>query len=75
MLTIDQIPHSRVNQKGSLITGLYAESHGIVANDFWDPKIEKEFIYTHAGKSWDSYWWGGEPVSDCYGATIQPFNS
>jgi predicted AlkP superfamily pyrophosphatase or phosphodiesterase len=44
-------------------TGLYAESHGIMANDFWDPSDETEFVYTDNSKSWLSKWWLGEPVS------------
>lgn len=43
-------------------TGLYPSSHGIVANDFWDPALQKEFVYTDSAKSWGPEWWGGEPV-------------
>lgn len=46
----------------TLLTGLYPSAHGIVANDFYDPAIEKEFVYTEPSKSWDSDWWSGEPV-------------
>ncbi|GAA5823294.1 hypothetical protein JCM11251_007556 [Rhodosporidiobolus azoricus] len=46
----------------SILTGLYPSSHGIVANDFWDPKLQKEFVYTEPGKSWEGEWWGGEPI-------------
>lgn len=44
-------------------TGLYPSSHGIVANDFYDPALDKEFVYTEPSKSWAPEWWGGEPVS------------
>jgi hypothetical protein len=43
-------------------TGLLPSSHGIVANDFWDPVQQKEFAYHEPAKSWGSEWWGGEPV-------------
>ncbi|XAO23591.1 hypothetical protein I312_102371 [Cryptococcus bacillisporus CA1280] len=52
----------------SLMTGLYPSSHGIVANDFWDPLFDGEqnkgaqFVYTEESKSWDSRWWWGEPI-------------
>ncbi|BGP34102.1 hypothetical protein JCM10296v2_005917 [Rhodotorula toruloides] len=46
----------------TLLTGLYPSSHGIVANDFYDPELGKEFVYTEPGKSWGSEWWGGEPI-------------
>jgi len=41
----------------SLVTGLYAESHGIVANEFYDPVYNDTFImYTHMD---DIKWWNG----------------
>ncbi|SCZ89552.1 BZ3500_MvSof-1268-A1-R1_Chr1-1g01253 [Microbotryum saponariae] len=46
----------------SLITGLYPSSHGIIANDFWDPNLGKEFVYTKPEQSWGPEWWGGEPI-------------
>lgn len=46
----------------SLMTGLYPESHGIVANDFWDPVHGRHFVYTKQEQSWDADWWWGEPM-------------
>ncbi|KAK8865583.1 hypothetical protein IAR55_000727 [Kwoniella newhampshirensis] len=51
----------------ALMTGLYPESHGIIANDFWDPQAFGEgkgghFKYTDSEKSWHSEWWWGEPI-------------
>ena len=46
----------------SMITGLYPSSHGIVANMFFDPKLNKDFNYKIPEKSWDPKWWGGQPV-------------
>ncbi|KAI0771197.1 Phosphodiest-domain-containing protein [Trametes elegans] len=46
----------------ALMTGLYAESHGIVANNFWDPETGREFHYNRVDASWNSSWWYGEPM-------------
>lgn len=46
----------------SLMTGLYAESHGIVANNFWDPASQTEFHYDRVESCWNASWWYGEPV-------------
>ena len=36
--------------------------HGIIANDFWDPRDDTEFKYTDSSKSWQTKWWSGEPM-------------
>ncbi|KAI1794902.1 Phosphodiest-domain-containing protein [Ganoderma leucocontextum] len=46
----------------ALMTGLYAESHGIVANNFWDPATHREFHYNRIESAWVSEWWYGEPM-------------
>ncbi|KAI9482860.1 MAG: alkaline-phosphatase-like protein [Benjaminiella poitrasii] len=46
----------------SLVTGLYPESHGIVGNYFYDAHLNDSFYYKSPDKSWDSKWWGGEPI-------------
>ncbi|KIM54455.1 hypothetical protein SCLCIDRAFT_31067 [Scleroderma citrinum Foug A] len=51
----------------ALMTGLYAESHGIIANlmvrkTFWDPASETMFLYNRPESSWNSTWWLGEPM-------------
>jgi len=46
----------------ALMTGLHAESHGIVANNFWDPASETEFHYNRAESCYLSHWWFGEPM-------------
>ncbi|KAM6892719.1 bis(5'-adenosyl)-triphosphatase enpp4 [Lycodopsis pacificus] len=43
----------------SLVTGLYAESHGILANSMFDPVIHKQF---HAGSDTDPVWWSKAPL-------------
>ncbi|PPQ92830.1 hypothetical protein CVT25_004318 [Psilocybe cyanescens] len=46
----------------ALMTGLHAESHGIVANNFWDPVTGEEFHYNRISSAWISSWWLGEPM-------------
>ncbi|KAI8972779.1 alkaline-phosphatase-like protein [Pilobolus umbonatus] len=46
----------------SLVTGLYPESHGVVGNYFYDPALNDSFYYKSPARSWDSKWWGGEPI-------------
>ncbi|KAL8669107.1 MAG: hypothetical protein Q9168_006288 [Polycauliona sp. 1 TL-2023] len=46
----------------TLATGLYAESHGIVSNTFWDPALKERFTYADDSISMVPKWWGGEPL-------------
>lgn len=46
----------------ALMTGLHAESHGIVANNFWDPKSKSTFHYNQIESCWNPDWWFGEPM-------------
>ncbi|KAI8992157.1 alkaline-phosphatase-like protein [Mycotypha africana] len=46
----------------SLVTGLYPEAHGIVGNYFYDTQLNDTFYYKSPDRSWDSKWWGGEPI-------------
>ncbi|KAI0247612.1 Phosphodiest-domain-containing protein [Lactifluus subvellereus] len=46
----------------AIMTGLYAESHGIVANNFWDAETDSEFHYNNISSCWQSHWWLGEPM-------------
>ncbi|KAK4684949.1 hypothetical protein P7C73_g5211, partial [Tremellales sp. Uapishka_1] len=45
----------------SLMTGLYPESHGIVANNFWDVETEQEWAVGNEVFE-ESMWWGGMPI-------------
>ncbi|KAG2218375.1 hypothetical protein INT45_013326 [Circinella minor] len=42
----------------TLATGLHPESHGIVANEFYDPILKKDFSIQDD----DARWWKGEPI-------------
>jgi predicted AlkP superfamily pyrophosphatase or phosphodiesterase len=45
-----------------LATGLYPEAHGIVANEFYDPIFNEEYIHKKPEISGNPKWWGGEPI-------------
>ena len=46
-----------------MVTGLYEEAHGIVANKFYDPTTETQFVYTDSSTWADKpNLWGGEPL-------------
>ncbi|KAJ7451621.1 Phosphodiest-domain-containing protein [Mycena latifolia] len=51
----------------ALMTGLYAESHGIVGNNFWDPISKSEFHYNKLSSAWNPTWWLGEPMWETAG--------
>jgi predicted AlkP superfamily pyrophosphatase or phosphodiesterase len=46
----------------SIVTGLYPEHHGIVANSFWDPTREETYVYTQAQSNGDGSWYSGTPL-------------
>jgi predicted AlkP superfamily pyrophosphatase or phosphodiesterase len=46
----------------TLVTGLYAEHHGIVGNEIRDPKISDRFTTFKTAVNERSEWWGGEPL-------------
>jgi predicted AlkP superfamily pyrophosphatase or phosphodiesterase len=45
----------------SLVTGLYPDSHGIVANTFYSPEYNDYFSYKNSS-ALDGKWWNGEPI-------------
>ncbi|KAN0127415.1 Phosphodiest domain containing protein [Lactarius tabidus] len=51
----------------ALMTGLYVESHGIVANNFWDAETDSEFHYNDISSCWEPHWWLGEPMWETVG--------
>ncbi|KAJ7147177.1 alkaline-phosphatase-like protein [Mycena crocata] len=51
----------------ALMTGLYAESHGIIGNNFWDPVMKEEFHYNEIKSAWNPTWWLGEPMWETAG--------
>ncbi|WP_439642866.1 ectonucleotide pyrophosphatase/phosphodiesterase [Gemmatimonas sp.] len=46
----------------TIVTGLYPEHHGIVANTMRDERIGTTFTITDTLIARDPRWWGGEPI-------------
>jgi predicted AlkP superfamily pyrophosphatase or phosphodiesterase len=46
----------------AIITGLYPEHHGIVANSFWDPARQQRYTYTDRSTVIDGSWYSGVPL-------------
>ena len=46
----------------TLVTGLYPEHHGIVANSFYDPARKQIYSYRNATTVTDGSWYGGTPL-------------
>ncbi len=46
----------------AIVTGLYPEHHGIVANSFYDPHRKETYSYTNAKAVADGSWYGGTPL-------------
>ena len=46
----------------TMVTGLYPDHHGIVANNMWDPVLDAKFGLSIREAVADGRWWGGEPI-------------
>ena len=47
----------------TILTGLYSESHGIVANRFWDPVYEEMFVFGYDCSNFDpKFYNASEPI-------------
>jgi alkaline phosphatase D len=46
----------------TLVTGLYPEHHGIIANSFYDPARKQRYSYTDKASETDGTWYGGTPL-------------
>ena len=47
----------------TLLTGLYSESHGIVANSFWDPVYKERYYYDYHCTNYDpKFYNSSEPI-------------
>ena len=55
-------PSNTFPNQYSIVTGLYPAHHGIINNDFFDPKLNQYFHYSLPAQSSASQWWGGEPI-------------
>ncbi|KAI8970385.1 alkaline-phosphatase-like protein [Mycotypha africana] len=55
-------PPSTFPNHWTLVTGLYPESHGIVANLFYDPTFDAFFSHTDSSITSDQKWWKGQSI-------------
>lgn len=46
----------------TLVTGLYEESHGLIANEMYDPVFNESFSLEKSEDVIKSKWFGGEPI-------------
>ncbi len=46
----------------TIVTGLYPEHHGIVANSFYDPQRKREYSFRDEATVTDGLWYGGTPL-------------
>jgi predicted AlkP superfamily pyrophosphatase or phosphodiesterase len=46
----------------TIVTGLYPDHHGIIANRMFDPVSGKRFVHSDPQFAADPLWWGGEPI-------------
>ncbi len=46
----------------SIVTGLYAEEHGVVGNTMYDPEFDALFTMRKRDEVTNPRWWGGEPI-------------
>lgn len=47
----------------SIVTGLYPENHGVIANSFYDYELDARFSFgPPEDDHQDGDWWGGEPI-------------
>jgi predicted AlkP superfamily pyrophosphatase or phosphodiesterase len=46
----------------TIVTGLYPEHHGIVANNFYDPTRKEKYSYADSRTNGDGSWYGGTPL-------------
>lgn len=59
---IPSFPSKTFPNHYTIVTGLYPENHGIVANTMVDPTIGPDRFTMSSATARDSRWWGGEPL-------------
>lgn len=59
---IPSFPSKTYPNHFTIVTGLYPEHHGIIANNMVDAAISSEAFTMTAPISKDPRWWGGEPI-------------
>jgi len=59
---IPVFPSKTFTNHWTIVTGLYAGSHGVVANNMWDPQTRQRFSGRDREAVSDPAWFGGEPI-------------
>jgi predicted AlkP superfamily pyrophosphatase or phosphodiesterase len=59
---ISAFPSNTFPNHYTIATGLYPSHHGIINNEFFDPRLGQFFHYNVASSIRDPRWWGGEPI-------------
>ena len=59
---ISAFPSKTFPNHYSIVTGLYPENHGIVANTMYDPEFDATFSLGNREEVQNGRWWGGEPI-------------
>ena len=59
---IPSYPSVTFSNHYTLVTGLYPEHSGIVANNFYDPALHDRYSYTNVKNSTDGSWYDGTPL-------------
>jgi len=59
---ISSFPSKTFPNHYSIVTGLYPEHHGIVANNIRDAHSGRTFAMAKQSEVRDPMWWGGEPI-------------
>lgn len=59
---ISAFPSNTFPNHYSIVTGLYPSHHGIINNEFFDPRLGQLFHYNVPASVQNKQWWGGEPI-------------
>lgn len=59
---IPSFPSKTFPNHYTLVTGLYPDHHGIIANNMYDPAMDASFSLSNREAVSDGRWWGGEPL-------------
>jgi len=59
---ISSFPSKTFPNHYTIVTGLYPENHGIVANTIYDPIFDAKFSLGNREEVQNGRWWGGEPI-------------
>lgn len=57
-----QFPTKTFPNHYSIVTGMYIENHGLIANSFYDQRLDLEFTLRNRDRVQDARFYGGEPI-------------